>query len=248
MPNFNHWIDQYTLLNQYYAVSHPSLPNYLAIMGGSIFDIHSDCNTCYVNAPSLPDQIEASQRTWKTYQENMPSPCFSGDQGQYAQKHNPFVYFDLIRKDTTRCESHIVPASELDADLKSGKLPNFAFISPNLCNDAHNCDLSITDQWLGTTIDQIQSSSAYDQTTLIAVIFDEGDSNASCCGLGAKAGGHVAALLISKAVKQGFQDTTPYSHYSLLKTIEAAWGLPELGHAADPETKLILAPWKNSLQ
>ena len=108
----------------------------------------------------------------------------------------------------------------------------------------HDCDLSKTDEWLGTTIDQIQSSSAYDQTTLIVVVFDEGTSHGSCCGLGKSAGGHVAALLISKAVKSGFQDDTPYSHYSLLKTIEAAWGLPELGHAADAETSLILAPWK----
>ena len=109
MPNLNRWIGQYTLLSQYFAVSHPSLPNYLALMGGSTFDIQSDCNDCFVNAPSLPDQIEASQRTWKTYQENMPSPVFQRNQGQYAQKHNPFAYFDPIRSDTARCKATSSP-------------------------------------------------------------------------------------------------------------------------------------------
>ncbi|MDD5371127.1 MAG: alkaline phosphatase family protein, partial [Anaerolineaceae bacterium] len=228
MPNFNRWIDQYTLLTQYYAVSHPSLPNYLALIGGDTFGIQSDCSDCFVNAPSLPDQIEASQRTWKTYQEDMPSACFTGSSGQYAQRHNPFIYFDPIRKDTTRCKSHIVPATELDSDLKSGNLPNFAFIAPNVCNDGHDCTLSQTDDWLGVTIEKIQSSPAYDQATLITVVFDEGTTHAFCCGQGKNGGGHVAALLISKVVKSGFQDDTSYSHYSLLKTIEAAWGLPDL--------------------
>ncbi len=109
MPNFNKLAKEYTLLTQFYAVTHPSLPNYLALMGGDTFGITSDCTKCFVNAPSLPDLIEATGRTWKTYQENMPNPCYVGDAYKYAQKHNPFIYFDPIRLDTARCERSVVP-------------------------------------------------------------------------------------------------------------------------------------------
>jgi hypothetical protein len=80
--------------------------------------------------------------------------------------------------------------------------------------------------------------------SLLVITFDEGDTHASCCGLPASAGGHIATLLISGLVKPGFQDPTPYASYSILKTIEAGWGLPYLGHAADAATALISAPWK----
>ncbi len=104
MPNFNRLANDYTLLTQFYAVRHPSLPNYLAMIGGDTFGITSDCNTCFVSAPSLPDLIEASGRTWKTYQEDMPESCFLGDKANYVQKHNPFVYFDAIRLNASRCD------------------------------------------------------------------------------------------------------------------------------------------------
>jgi hypothetical protein len=71
MPNFNWYAWKYTLLNQFYAVTHPSLPNYLAMIGGDTFNISTNCHTCFINAKSLPDLIEASDRTWKTYQEGM---------------------------------------------------------------------------------------------------------------------------------------------------------------------------------
>jgi len=79
---------------------------------------------------------------------------------------------------------------------------------------------------------------------LIILTWDEGQGNHSCCGLPAEAGGRVATVLISPLVKNGFQDDTPYTHYSLLKTIEAAWGLPYLGRAADENNAVITAPWK----
>ncbi|MFL7868898.1 MAG: alkaline phosphatase family protein, partial [Anaerolineales bacterium] len=147
MPLFNRLARDYTLLTQYYAVRHPSLPNYIALIGGDTFGIHSDCNDCFVDAPSLPDLIEASGRTWKTYQEDMPKPCYLGGTLHYAQKHNPFVYFDPIRLDQERCERSVVPLTDLSADIQAGVLPNFIFITPNLCNDAHDCPLRVADGW-----------------------------------------------------------------------------------------------------
>ena len=245
MPVFNRFAQDYTLLTQHYAVSHPSLPNYLAMLGGNTFGITSDCEKCFVDAPSLPDLVEASGRTWRTYQEDMPSPCFIGSKGNYAQKHNPFIYFTPIRTDAARCEQDIRPFSDLSTDLAAGALPNFVFITPNLCNDAHDCPIDVADKWL----DHLMSSllPALDGTGkpyLVILTWDEGNGKHSCCGLPPEAGGTVATVLVSPQVKNGFQDDTQYTHYSLLKTIAEAWGLPYLGLAADPNNALITAPWK----
>ena len=246
MPYFNKLATSYTLLTQYYAVTHPSLPNYLAMLGGDTFGVTFDCTSCAVNNQSLPDLIEASGRTWKTYQEDMPSTCFTGaEAGNYAMKHNPFIYFMPIRLDAKRCNQSIVPFTQLSSDVAAGTLPNFIFVTPNMCNDAHDCTIDIADAWLQNFMNQImppldQSGQPY----LIVLTWDEGQGNHSCCGLPASAGGRLATILISPQAKSGFQDDTPYSHYSLLKTIETAWGLPYLGHSADSQTSIITAPWK----
>lgn len=246
MPYFNQLAKSYTLLTQHYAVTHPSLPNYLAMIGGDTFDITFDCTSCIKGDPTLPDLIEASGRTWKTYQEDMPSPCFPGtESGDYAIKHNPFMYFKPIRLDAGRCARSIVPFTQLSADLAAGTLPNFVFITPNLCNDAHDCALEVADDWLKTLMGQLLPAlDAEGKPYLVIITWDEGQGNHSCCGLPAEAGGRVATILVSPQVKNEFQDATPYTHYSLLKTIAESWHLAYLGHAADPENVLILAPWK----
>ncbi len=243
MPVFNRWAAQYTLLTQYYAVMHPSLPNYLALIGGDTFNITTDCTDCFINAPSLPDEIEAAGRTWKTYQEDLPSPCFIGSTLTYAQKHNPFIYFDAIRLDKVRCQNSIVPLSQMTADLNNGQLPDFAFIVPNICNDGHDCALDKVNTWLDQWVSPLIG---LDPRSLIVITWDEGQGDHGCCGLnpGGTGGGRIATLLISTLVKNGFQDDTPYTHYSLLKTISAAWDLPLLGRAKEDQMVLITAPWK----
>src|SRR5215216_4707623 len=245
MPNFNRLANDYTLLTQFYAVAHPSLPNYIAMIGGDTLGIDSNCTDCFVNATSLPDLIENSGRTWKTYQEDMPEPCFVGSTRDYAQKHNPFIYFDSIRLNSVRCTQSIVPLTALQTDIAAGTLPNFIFITPNMCNSAHDCSLDVTDQWLGNILIQLvpaldQQSSNY----LIVLTWDEGQGNHSCCGLPEKAGGRIAVVLLSPQVRNNFQDPTPYTHYSLLKTIAQAWNLPYLGHAGEENHNLILAPFQ----
>lgn len=245
MPNYNRLAHEYTLLTKYYAVQHPSLPNYLAMIGGDTFGVTENCQDCFFDTPSLPDLIEKSGRTWRTYQEDMPEPCFLGSSSPYAQKHNPFIYFDPIRLDAQRCKKGIVPFTTLQADIEAGTLPNFIFITPNLCNNAHNCTLDVTDSWLNELLNRLVPALEADGGSyLIVLTFDEGDKNGSCCGLPEKAGGRVATVLYSPFVKNGFEDPTPYTHYSLLKTISNAWGLPYLGHAAEDNKVLITAPWK----
>jgi len=245
MSYFNLLADSYTLLTAHYAVTHPSLPNYLALIGGDTFGITSNCEDCFLPVPSLPDFIEQSGRTWKTYQDDMPEPCFVGSTLRYVQKHNPFIYFDPIRLDTARCQRSIVPLTQLDGDLALNDLPDFMFITPDICYSAHDCELELADGWLKEQMDKLYPAlESSGEPFLIILTWDEGQGTHSCCGLPESAGGRVATVLISPQVKQNFKDETPYSHYSILKTISEAWGLPKLGHAADVETNLIAAPWK----
>jgi len=246
MPNFNQWAGRYALLTRYHGVTHPSLPNYLALIGGDFFGIQEDCADCTVDGPSLPDLLEARGRTWKAYLEGLPSPGFTGaTSGRYWKKHNPFVYFNGLLEDPARLKSKVVPLEALKADLEKDRIPDFAFIMPDICNSAHDCSLDVTDAWLGRTVGAILGSPAYDASTLIVLTFDEGSSNEGCCGSAATAGGgRVATVLISPLIQPGCQDETPYSHYSLLKTLLAAWELRLIGHTADPGVGLILRPWR----
>ena len=245
MPMINALATNNVLLSNYFAVSHPSLPNYIALMSGSTQGITSDCTNCFVNQPNLADEIKASGRTWKAYLESMPSPCFIGDSGNYAQKHNPLLYFDSVRLNTALCASSIQPLTSLDSDLANKTLPNFLFIMPNLCDSGHNCSASVADKWTGDMVAKLQASPALGNNSLIIIAFDEGSesSKSGCCGLSTPAGGQVAVVLISPTALPDMTDNTPYDHYSLLKTILTSWNLPLLGTTANAETKAIMAPW-----
>ncbi|MBI5944181.1 MAG: hypothetical protein HY864_07420 [Chloroflexi bacterium] len=248
MAYFNLLANSYTLLTQHYATTHPSLPNYISLIGGDTFGIDDNCvdfDDCHIDSPSLPDMIEASGRTWKTYQDDMPEPCFEGETLRYVRKHNPFIFFDPIRLNRERCLRSIVPLTQMDADIAANDLPNFTFITPDICYSSHDCDLDLADGWLKEQMDKLYPAlESTGEPYLIILTWDEGQGEHSCCGLPEKAGGRIATVFISPQVRENFQDATPYSHYSILKTISEAWGLPHLGRTADAETTLITSPWK----
>jgi len=228
-PYINGLAHSYGLATQSYAISHPSLPNYLAVTAGSTFGINSDCTTCWVNATNLADQIEASGRTWKSYQEGMPSACFVGDAYPYMQKHNPWIYYNDIRTNVARCSAHVVPYTQLSTDLANGSVPNYVWITPNMCNDMHDCSIATGDAWLSQKVPAILNSAAYRNNGVLFITWDEGSTNAGCCTNAA--GGRIATLVISPLARTGFQSTVQETHYSLLRTIEDSWGLSRLGGA-----------------
>jgi chitodextrinase len=244
MPHLNSLAQQYVLLSNYFAVQHPSLPNYIALMSGGTQSVTKDCTDCFINQPNLADVLEANGRTWKSYLEDMPSPCFIGDQSPYMQKHNPLIYFDSVRLNADRCKRGIVPLTDLDTDLATNRLPNFSFIMPNMCNSGYECEPQVTDTWVSNMVAKLQAAPAFGQNSLIIITFDEGNehNNGTCCGLGPKAGGQVPAILISPLAQSSFNDTTAYSHYSVLKLILDAWKLPDLGLSASAPR--VVAPWQ----
>lgn len=245
MPYLTSLAGENVLLTNYTALTHPSLPNYIGMISGSTQGITNDCIDCFVDKTNLADLIEASGRTWKDYQEDMPGPCFIGNADPYMQKHNPFIYFNDIRTDAARCKRSIVPLTSLDADLAANKLPNFAFIMPNMCNSGHNCPSSTADAWLKAMVTKLQASTALGGNSLIVITFDEAATSdkSTCCGLPGTGGGQIATVLVSPQAQKGFQDNTAYSHYSLLKTYMAAWGLPDLENTSLPGIQPIAAPF-----
>ena len=234
-PYINQLAGQYGRAANYFGISHPSLPNYLALIGGDTFGVTSDCLDCFVNGDNIAGQLEKAGRTWKAYMEDMPQPCYQGvgTNGGYAQKHNPFIYFNNIRTEPARCQK-IVPLTQLQTDLGDGAVPDFVWISPNLCHDMHDCSVQTGDAWLQSWIPKILSSPAWKDGGVLFVTFDEGTTGAGCCRYAA--GGNIDTLVISPLVQAGFVSQVPYDHYSLLRTIEQAWRLPLLGKAGSAVT------------
>jgi hypothetical protein len=238
-PYINSLASQYTLLTNYFAVTHVSLADYLTITGGSTFGITENCNDCFINAANLGDQLEKAGLSWKTYQESMPSPCFLGDAYPYMQKHDGFIYYNDIKDNGPRCNAHVVPFSQLSSDMNSGKLPNFSLITPNMCSDMHDCSIATGDAWLARQVPAILSHLG--PTGIVVITFDEGTTNAGCCFVAH--GGHIVTLIAGPGAKLNNKINTAVDAYSLLRLVEDNWGLSRLLYAGCVCTPAIVG-WR----
>jgi hypothetical protein len=190
---------------------------------------------------NLVDALEVSGKSWKSYQEDVPGPCFLGaSSGNYAMKHNPFVYFRDIREDPARCQQ-VVPLPQLADDLQTGALPDFAWVTPNLQHDMHDGSVAEGDQWLAGFLPPILASDAWRQNGLVLVTWDEGRGDSACCG--GAVGGHTPLLVLTPAGKPGYHPPHPVTHYGVLRTIEEVWGLPYLGKSGEPGVDSLLDVW-----
>jgi hypothetical protein len=230
-PYINSLANRYGLATRSYGVTHPSLPNYLALTSGSTDGIDSDCTSCSVSAPNIVDQLETAGLSWKAYMEDLPHPCYLGAaSGGYAKKHNPFAYYVDIASDRARC-GRIVSFGALSADLRGGALPTYAFISPNLCDDGHDCSLETADRFLARTLPALLKELG--PHGFLVLTWDEGTLDAGCCGL-PSGGGRIATIVAGPDVKPGARQSQPVDHYGVLATIERSLSLQPLGGAADP--------------
>jgi len=209
-PRFEQLASTYAQATADYAVAHPSLPNYLALVSGSTHGVTSDCTDCPQSGQTIGSQLSAKHRPWAAYAEGYPSSS------RFAKKHVPFLYFP-------GGTSHVLPLQRFNPR----KLPAYSLVVPDLCHDMHDCSIATGDHWLHNFIPPLLTL----KDTAIFIVFDEGTSNAG-------GGGNVALIIAGTAVRRHtvFKHTT--SHYGLLRTIESALGLPLLGqaHSATPLT------------
>ena len=232
-PYINALARRYGLATQSFAIGHPSLPNYLALTSGSTHGVSSDCTECQVGASNIVDQLEAAGISWKAYLEGEPRACFQGAAaGGYAKKHNPFIYYSDIERSPRRC-GRLVGFSQLAADLRRGQLPTYTWISPNLCDDGHDCGVAGSDRFLARTGPALLRELG--PQGMLVLTWDEGSSERGCCG-GVARGGKVATILAGPDVRHGGLDGSPLDHYGVLGTIEEALGVPPLAGAADPSS------------
>jgi hypothetical protein len=229
MPHLAGWADTYGKATAYTAVTHPSLPNYLAIAGGSTFGVADDNapSSHPISGDSVFDQSISAAASAKTYAEGMTSNCMLGNTGRYAVKHNPWAYFNGATQ-RANCNTGDVPlgttsAGNLHDDIAAGALPNTGMMVPDLCNDAHDCPLTTADDWLAAWVPQLMGGADYKSGNLTIVItFDEDDSSA---------GNNVAFVVIDPRLS-GKVVSSAANHYSLTRWLDANVGAPPLRSAA----------------
>lgn len=160
MPYLQGLVDDYASADAYYADHHPSLPNYLQLLSGTDQRVSDDegPDKHQLDAENLASQLDAAGIPWRAYMEDMGEPCLTKDKGVYAVRHNPFVYFTSVTRDRDACAEHVVDMDEhLAADLESDAY-RYMWITPNDCNNMHDCEPTTADDWLAKVIPQIMES------------------------------------------------------------------------------------------
>jgi hypothetical protein len=268
---------QGALVSRYYGIGHDSASNYIAMISGQppTPASQADCgdplksvgarataegiargNGCVYprGFRTLPDQLTGRGLRWRGYMEGIARNCSlssgSSTDRHYRRKHNPFVFFRSLR-DSGQCAANDASLGRLPSDLASrGRTPNFSFIVPNQCNDAHDScagddpdGMKRADKFLRRWVPRILRSPAFRADGLLIVTFDESDADAGACcgerpgpaarrpGITGPGGGQTGAVLLSPFIAPGTVSATPYNHYSLLRSIEDLFGLPHLGYA-----------------
>lgn len=218
------------LATHYRAVAHPSQPNYIALFSGATQRV-TDNEPHDIDAPNLAEQLDAAGRTWHVYAENVPPDCFQGvsaeggpdGPGTYARKHDPAISFQSINEEPGMC-SNIGPLTGFDPGAA-----DFSLIIPNLCHDMHDCPVPDGDAWLRTFVPGILGSAAWRDGGALFITFDEGlDSSALA--------NQVSTIVSSPLVRPGTTSSVPHTHYSLLRTIQDAFGLECLEESCSANT------------
>jgi phosphatidylinositol-3-phosphatase len=230
-PTFNSLAAECGVATNYSGITHPSLPNYLALTGGSTFGVTDDepPSSHPIAGESIFSQLGTE---WRSYQESMPSNCLQSNSGDYAVKHNPASYFTDVK---SACDSQDVPMGTTTSGafhdaVTGGTLPAFSLVTPNLCHDMHDCSVATGDAWLKPWMAQILASPTYAAGhTAVVITFDENDGSA---------GDLVSTIVIAPSVIAGTQNGAVFNHYSLLRTTEELLGLPATVGAAATATSM----------
>jgi phospholipase C len=215
--------DQNVLLQHYSAVDHPSEPNYLAIAAGQTFNPPSGDDQYHVfMATNMIDRLEAAGKTWKAYSESASGPC---DINNPDIRHIPFLFFQDVASNMTRCNK-VIPTTaptdnEVVAELNSATPSNFIWLTPNDTDNMHSASVATGDNYLKNLVPRLLSSSTFmTKKAALFIVFDEGNNTAP--------NDLVYAVWAGPVVKKAQKYTTNYSHYSVLATLEANWGFASI--------------------
>ena len=212
-PYFNSLASRCSLATNYLAVSHPSLPNYIALTSGSTQGIADD-NEPSSHPLAVANIFSELKGSWRAYDESMPAPCDRVTSGSYAARHNPAVYYTNLPS----CSRDDLPLTA-PLDLSAA----FTMITPNVCNDMHSCPVTTGDIWLKKYVATIIASSQYQSRSLVLfVTFDENVESAT---------NRVPTIVVGPSVPRGAHIDTLFTHYSLLRSTEALLHVPVLGGA-----------------
>jgi len=222
-PYLNKLSKSGVLLSNYFAITHPSQPNYVAQTYGSTFNIKDD-RVHNISGDSVVDLLERKNVTWKGYMENYKGNCNLSEHnnGLYVRKHNPLISFEHVQNNPSWC-AKIVPAEQLDKDISSETVPQFVYFTPNMNNDGHDTSVPYLSAWLERFLTPRMKNEHFIKDTLIVITFDEQESYTG--------DNKVYTVLLGPAVDKrvGEVDREKYNHYSLLKTVENNWDLGGLG-------------------
>jgi phospholipase C len=219
MPYLNQLVSQYGLATQYFANAHPSLPNYFVLTTGQIESTDNNFSGT-ITDDNVVRELISGGKTWRCYAGSLPTAGYlGGDSGAYVRHHNPFTYLSDVQGDPSQA-ANIVPFSEFSSDLAGDALPQYAFIVPDVNDDAHDGSLGDADSWLDANIAPLLASPSFQKSGLLIITFDEGDQSDINHG-----GGQIATLIVSSEAKQGYQSQTIYQHQSVLRLSLAALGI-----------------------
>jgi acid phosphatase len=239
MPNFNRLAAQYGLATEYFAVAHPSIPNYLMLTTG-LTESFDDSFSGTIGDDNVVRELVKAGKSWKCYAESIPAPGYVGaDSGVYVRRHNPFSYLFDVQNSSAQA-ANIVPFTQFATDLANNALPQYSFIAPNVDDDAHDGSLAQADTWLQSNVIVPLTASPAFQSSLLIITFDEGNQADLDHG-----GGHVATVIVSPKAKKGFQSLNTYQHQSTLRLILAGSGVnsfPGLSAGAPDMTEFFTGP------
>lgn len=213
------------LAADYHAITHPSLPNYLAATGGSTFGVTRDRSPSAqpIRARTIFSEVARSGRQWRTYVESMLARCHPV--GVHGFARNPAMYFVHSR---SRCRAWDVPmgaphAGALSTALATDRLPAFSLMIPDLCHATHGCPVTSGDAWLSRWVQRIVTSPSYRKgTTAVFLTWDEGRHDL---------GQHIPLVVVSPSTEPGTLTRTRFDHYSLLRTTAQLLGVAPPGRA-----------------
>ncbi len=206
---------RYHSAENYHAVAHPSIPNYLAMTSGSTWGITDDSYHRLPKGVDLGAQLTRAGVSWRAYMEGLdPARGCIDSPVPYDPGHNPFVFYG------GECPPNVVPLTSLTAD-RAGETPRFSWITPDRCHDTHSCAVSVGDDWLRGQVSAITESQAWKSNGMLFITYDEDDGSAD---------NRVVMLAIGPGMSHRTSKNA-YTHYSLLATIEDMLGVGRLGQA-----------------